>query len=142
MWSSFLGLLYPHNMYNENDYQLKYFEILEKYTEALLEGREYWETSQELKSSLETSLETLELAFNQIGEAGKALSGISSELTKNKDNPKIVEDLATGLLQFSDILKQQVWQKDKQKMSYLPPTENAELAQFLNRELGQRVQQN
>lgn len=116
-------------MYNENDYQLKYFEILEKYTEALLEGREHWETSQELFSSLKTSLETLEQIFNQIGEAGKTLSGIASELSKNKDNPKSVEDLATDLLQFSDIFKQQVWQKDKQKMSYLPPTENAELAQ-------------
>lgn len=129
-------------MYNEDNYQLKYFEILEKYTEALLEGREYWETSQELRSSLETSLEALEQAFNQIGEAGKALSGIASELTKNKDNPKIIEDLATGLCSFADIFKQQVWQKDKQKMSYLPPTENAELAQFITHELGRRVRQN
>jgi chromosome segregation ATPase len=128
-------------MYNEDNYQLKYFEILEKYTEALLESREHWENSQELKSSLETSLEALEQAFNQIGEAGKTLSGIASELTKNKDNPKIVEDLATGLCSFADIFKQQ-WQKDKQKMSYLPPTENAELTQFITHELGRRVMQN
>lgn len=127
---------------NETDYQLKYFETLEKYTETLLESREYWETSQELKNSLETSLTALENTYSAICEAGKKLSSFAVELTNHKEDPEAVESLAKALLVFGGIFEQQIWQKDTQKMSHQPSTEAAGLVQLVTRELLLKVQQN
>ncbi len=126
---------------NENDYQLKYFETLEKYTETLLESREYWEASQELKNSLETSLTALEDTYNTISEAGKKLSSLAAELNNHKDDPEAVESLAKALQVFGGIFEQQIWQKDTKKMSQQPSTEAAGLVQLVTRELRLKVQQ-
>ena len=130
------------NNMNENDYQLKYFETLEKYTDALLDGREYWETSQELKNSLETSLTALEDTFNAICEAGKKLNSLAVELNHHKDDPQAVESLAKALQGFGELLEQHIWQKDTKKMSHQPSTEAAGLVQLVTRELRLKVQQN